>query len=267
MYALFSSIINMDDSKWSKHNKHNKHNSDVTTKQHEEKRRLVIASPFAPKHSISYGLIVFAMDSKRWAIVRRKHTVEFTLFIRGTYRPTFLPIYLGCITKSEATTINNCLNSNGGEEYFQEIFLKELGLAPEGLIYALKRLQESRIITQQLLASLDLSDNELEWVFPNGRVSLPDKSPLLSAQRQFVEEIGVELPPALFISGDYVSETIKTLTNRILECRYWIYIVPQEFSIEDDASAKQWSDNDICRHLISNKTLFEQVASLVDSIQ
>lgn len=258
----------MDDNKCSEQKKITENNLGIDTKEYEEKRRLIITRPFTPKYTIFYGLIVFAVDSKRWLIQQQTHTVEFILFIKGTYRPTFLPIYLSCITKNEADIINNCLNANGGDEFFQEIYLKELGLELEGLVYARKRLQESHIIVEQLLPTLDLSDNKLDWIFPKGRpqFSIERESPLVSAQRQFVEDMDVKLPPALFISGDYILETIKTFNNRIIECKYWIYIVSEEFSIKSN-NTKQWCDNNICRGLISNNTLFEQVAALVDSIQ
>lgn len=237
------------------------------------RRRLIISTPFTSKRVISHGLIVYAMDSKRWVIIQQKHTIEFTLFIKGAYRPTFLPIYLSCITKTEAVTINKCLDC---EEYFQEIYLKELNLAPDGLIYAKKRLHESCDIVRRLLSALAdaLADNKTDWGFPKGKASFSSerKSSLAVAQQRFVDEIGIQLPPALFISEDYVSETIKTLTNRILEYRYWIYIVPLEFSIATDNISnniitKQWADTEVCKQIINNNALFEQVANVVGLIK
>lgn len=256
---------------------------DVSTKNYESKRRLIINTPFASKHTTNYGLIVYAIDTKSWLLIQPVHTIEFILFIRGIYRPTILPIYLGCITVKEAAIILSCLTD---ESFFREIYLTKLSLSIDGLDYALIRLHEAQIIVPVLLRNLNLSNNTVSWEFPKGRLQyncdsgLSDKpesqeihreTPLACVRRQFVTITGTDLPQALFISGDYIAEKIKTMNNRIIECRYWIYIVAKQFNISNtitntDIIAKEWVDTEQCRHRNANNSLFQRVADIVSNI-
>ena len=244
---------------------------DTDTDRYEHKRRLILSTPFISKRTVTYGLIVYAMDSKRWLIVQRTHTIEFMLFIRGAYRITLLPIYLAAITVEEAATIRQCLED---EAFFIAMYTTQLSLPSDGLSYALIRLREVRDLIPKLLTTLNLSDNVIDWGFPKGRMqfTVERELPLACARREFITETEVQLPEALFVSGDYVSETIKTLTNRIIESRYWIYIVAEEFKLPDritnlDINDRQWADDEQCQRLTGDSTLFQRVSQLVKDIQ
>lgn len=248
--------------------------TDVNTNNYESKRRLIINTPFTSKHTTNYGLIVYAADTKSWLLIQPTHTIEFMLFIRGIYRPTILPIYLGCITVKEAAIILSCL---ADESFFREVYLTKLSLSVDGLDYALTRLREAQTTVPILLRNLNLSDNIVNWEFPKGRLqynndsSLLYETPLACVLRQFVTITETDLPQALFISGDYIAEKIKTANNRIIECRYWIYIVAKQFAISDtitniDIIAKEWVDTEKCRHHTANNSLFQQVEDIVSNI-
>lgn len=251
---------------------------DVSTTAYEIKRRLIISTPFASKYTTNYGLIVYAIDTKNWLLIQPRYTIEFILFIRGTYRPTILPVYLANITVKEAAIITSCL---ADELIFREIYLKELSLPIRGLDYAVIRLHEAQTIVPILLYNLDLANNSVNWEFPKGRLQYNNESdtsqnvqretPLHSTCRQFVTITETDLPQALFISGDYIVEKVKTMNNRIIECRYWIYIVAKEFSISDvmtnkDIIAKEWTSTEQCKVRIADNSLFQRVADIVDNI-
>ena len=119
--------------------------------------RLIISTPFTAKSTISYGLIVYAKNTKRWAIIRRKHSVEFLLYIKGSYRLTHLPFLLPKITCQEANIIKECILK--GPNKFKEVYVKELGLDPDGLEYALIRLAETRNIVYDMLNNINLENN------------------------------------------------------------------------------------------------------------
>lgn len=219
------------------------------------RRRLILDTPFSTRSTISYGLIVYAKDTKRWAIIQRKHSVEFLLFIRGLYRLTYLPLLLSCITKDEAAIIERCLK--GGPKVFEHIYLKELELYSKDLEYALIRMAESRIVVSNILIKLDLSENKLKWTWPKGRlhISADRETPFDCAKREFMEEVEITLPPPLYISDTYVSENVKTITGRNIESRYWIYIIPNEISMNPPNSHPEvanriWSDTETCKKLI-----------------
>ncbi|CAH6420756.1 Hypothetical protein HVR_LOCUS1281 [uncultured virus] len=246
------------------------------------KRRLVLDTPFSTRSTISYGLIVFARDTQRWAIIQRKHSVEFLLFIRGLYRLTHLPLLLSCITSGEADIINRCLK--GGPSVFNEIFTKELELDPSGLKYALVRMAECRHVVINLLSKLNLSRNQLKWTWPKGRLHISSnrETPFACACREFTEEVEVQLPAPLFISDTYVSESIRTITGRNIESRYWIYIIPNEIPMippksHPEVSNRQWVDTETCGkmltgsyspgspHLNTHGTLFKQIVNMIMS--
>lgn len=236
------------------------------------RRRLVLDTPFSNRSTISYGLIVYAKDTKRWALTQRKHSVEFLLFIRGLYRLTHLPLLLSCITMEEAGIIHRCLK--GGPSELKNIFLKELDFDPGWLKYALTRMAESRHIVINLLAKLDLSKNQLTWTWPKGRlqVSSDRETPFACAKREFTEEVELELPAPLFISDTYLSETMHTITGRNIESRYWIYVIPNEIPMtppngHPEVSNRKWVDTETCAKTLQSDYLFKQIVNIVTNTE
>ena len=234
------------------------------------RRRLVLDTPFSGKSIISYGLIVYAKDTQRWAIVQRKHSVEFLLIMRGIYRITHLPFLISCITAEEANLIKRCIH--GGPSAFTEIFIDELDLFEGGLRYALIRMSESRNTISNLLSKIDLSQNKLKWTRPKGRlqVSSGRETPFACAKREFSEEVELNLPPPSFISDTYVSEIVRTITGRTIESRYWIYVIQHEVPMtppndHPEVSSRQWVSTDTCLTLIEHDSLFSQVSQLLAS--
>jgi hypothetical protein len=240
------------------------------------RHRLVLNTPFSSRSTISYGLIVYAKDTKRWAIIQRKHSIEFLLFIRGLYRLTYLPLLLSQITEVEANIIRKCLDE--GPSTFTKVYLEELDLDNKGLNYALIRMAESRDIAMKLLSRLDLSQNQLAWTWPKGRQSYTGNSdtfdretPFLCAKREFTEEVEINLPPPLFISDSYLSTNFHSLTGRNVESRFWIYVIPNEIPIppvefHPEVSNRLWADAETCTKLIHNDTLFNQVIAIISTI-
>ena len=239
----------------------------------QQTRRLILQTPFSTRSIISYGLIVYAKDTKRWALIQRKHSVEFLLFIRGFYRITHLPLLLFGVTKNEATIIRKCLD--GGPSIFENLYIKELDLDSSGLQYALIRMAESRNIVINLLSNFDFSKNQLEWTWPKGRLSYASinnnnerETPFSCAKREFTEEVEITLPPPLFISDTYVSENIHTITGRNIESRYWIYVIPDELFMPSvgnhpEVSDRQWVNTDTCQQFIRHQDLFKQIVDIV----
>lgn len=239
------------------------------------RRRLILDTPFATRSTISYGLIVYAKDTARWAIIQRKHSVEFLLYIRGLYRLTYLPLLLSCITAVEAQIIQRCLD--GGPAVFKEIYSTELELSFDGLSYALIRMAESRNVVLNLLQKLDFSKNDLSWTWPKGRLHIStDKfnvreTPFDCAKREFIEEVEIDLPPPLFISDTFVSENVKTITGRNIESRYWIYIIPHEIPLHPpkchpEVANRQWVDTTTCQSLMTHDDLFKQIVTMVSGL-
>lgn len=239
---------------------------------HTHRHRLILDTPFSARSTISYGLIVLAKDTGNWAIIQRKHSVEFLLFFRGLYRLTHLPLILSCITETEASVIEKCLK--GGPSVFKDIYINELELCPDGLEYALIRIAETHNIVLTLLSKLDFSKNYLSWTWPKGRLSYNSsdrETPFDCAKREFTEEVEISLPAPLFISDTYVSETVKTITGRNIESRYWIYIIPNEIPMtapkhHPEVADRIWIDTEKCRTMIRHDDLFKQIIDMVSIV-
>ena len=199
--------------------------------QNIDHRRLILDTPFSVKSTVSYGLIVYAQNTKRWVLIQRKHSAEFLLFIRGYYRISYLPLLLCNITQEECHIILQCLQK--GPSFFIDLYKDVLGLDADGISYALIRMAESRDIIYDILSKLSFEDNTLSWTWPKGRIQFSDEkeTSFECAKREFYEEVGIQLPPAVYISQEYITHTIKTLSGRIIESRYWIYIIPEEIPL------------------------------------
>lgn len=233
--------------------------------------RLILDTPFSTHTIISCGLIVFAKDTKRWAITQRKHSAEFLLIFRGIYRPTFLPFLLSHITSDECDIIKVCLQ--GGPNTFKDIYLIDLGFRSDGLLYATVRMAESYTMLMNILPNLNLSTNALSWTWPKGRPHISSVRETLfeCAKREFIEEVEINLPNPVFISNTYISENVKTITGRHLESRYWIYIIPNEIPMtkpksHPEVADRLWVDTKTCYTMIDQShnylELFEQIANM-----
>lgn len=235
------------------------------------KRRLILETPFGGKNTISYGLIVYAKDTRRWLITRRKHSVEFLLYIKGLYRTTHLPFLISCITKNEADIIKRMHND---DNYYYSFCNRELELAADSLQYSKTRFDESKDLVLELISTLDLTSNTLKWTWPKGRLWYSNnikETPFECAKREFAEEVEINLSNPLYLSDNYVSESIKTFTGRTIEARYWIYVVPNEIPLTEpkdhpEVSKRRWATFDECSNLLQHADLFYHVADAVSSI-
>lgn len=236
------------------------------------KHRLILDTPFLSRRIISYGLMVFAQDTKRWLIIQRKHSIEFILFIRGFYRLTYLPLTLTCITSKEANIIQKCIKE--GSNSFKKLFIDELNLPSNELSYALIRFNEAAKIVIKIFNNCDLYKNHLRWTWPKGRINIANdrETPFECALREFNEEVEITLPPHVYISNTYITENIKSISGRNIESRYWIYIIPHEILLtppspsHPEVANRLWVTTENCYKMIPHNILFKEVIDMVISL-
>ena len=243
----------------------------ISSEFDDTKKRIVLNSPFHKKNAISYGLMVYSKNTKRWAIVQRKHSIEFLLYIRGHYRVSYLPFLLSRITKQEYKVINECIN--GHPEELKRVYTKKLSLYPEGLEYALVRMKETGSVALKVLSQINVANNLLPWNWPKGRQNYMEgfENPFLCAIREFKEEMEIDLPRPIYISNSYVSEVIKHIYGRSIESRFWIYVIEDEIDIlfpknHPEVSDRKWATTDECKELTSRGDLFTHVQDIVTKI-
>lgn len=230
--------------------------------------RVILSTPFSARSVISYGLMVFAKDTKRWVIVRDKHTTEYILLMKGYYRSTFTKLLLSKLTPEESQNIKMILTST--IDVFTDIYLNDLNLEKSGLLYAIVRMSESRKDILQIIDNLDVSNNTLPWTWPKGRIQnyYFKETDFQCAIREFKEEVEIDLPPSILNSDNYIEEHTSTLTGRKLESRFWIYVIPNELELHKpinhpEVSDRIWVDTETCIKLIpkasNHITLFKKV--------
>ena len=232
-------------------NYNNNANNNDTNNLH----RIIISTPFNTRTVISYGLMVFAKDTKRWVIVRDKHTSEYILLIKGYYRSTFTRFLLSKITPEESKIIKNCLSNT--IDVFIDLYINHLKLEKNGLLYAIVRMAESKNNILKIIEDLDISCNTLPWTWPKGRIQnyYFKETDFECAIREFKEEVEIDLPPSILNSDNYLEENITTLTGRKLESRFWIYVIPNELELHkpidnSEVSDRMWADTETCITLI-----------------
>ena len=125
--------------------------------------RLILETPFTSKTTISYGLIVFAKDTKRWIVIQRKHSVEFLLLVKGTYRIVHLPFLLMNITSEEADILSKSIKS---EDFFSDLFKNVLKFDDKAYTHARYKLYLNRELLSKLMKNADFGKNKLSWFCP-----------------------------------------------------------------------------------------------------
>lgn len=232
------------------------------------KYRLIVNSPFSGHTIISYGLIVYARNTDKFIIIQRKHSVEFLILIRGFYRKSYLPILLNKLTETELDKLKQFVNN---PLEFIAYYLTDLKLNLKGLSYAHKRFKELLPLLPTLLSNISVSNNQLAWSFPKGRmeVSVFQETPFECAMREFIEEVEVQLPPATYISDNYLTHNIHTITGRDIQSRFWIYVVENEFPLpkiqdHDEIVDRIWVTRQECQYLLNDNDFIEYIFKIID---
>ena len=173
------------------------------------------------------------MNTNSWVLVQRKHTAEFLVFIKGYYRLSHLPLLMGKFMPGEIGHIRAALENL---DYFSDLYQKILCQPPDGLSYAQMRFSEVLDVLPKLLASIEdrVSTAALAWSWPKGRAlvsGVHKEDCLTAAKREFKEEVEVQLPEAIMVSDQYITEEYTIIGGKVINAHYWLYIIAEEFTI------------------------------------
>src|SRR5258708_23995684 len=135
---------------------------------HKNARIVLDAEFITAKKIISYGLIVYALNSSKTIIVQRKHSIEFLLILSGEYRPSLLFYFLKYITKDELNIMHSLCNND--KKYFKKVFI-DVGLQKKNYKYAYLRFTDCKNIILNYNHNLN---SNLEWTWPKGRINIED---------------------------------------------------------------------------------------------
>lgn len=166
--------------------------------------------------------MIHAIDTDRWLIVQRKHSVEFILLLQGKYCYSHLPVLLTRITQEEGQTLNNIIEEK--LDYF-ESYRKSIGIGTYDAPYAYELLIRFRECILRILSNFTLSPAPC-WTWPKGRCCRGE-APFDCAVREFEEEVELSLPNGTV--GDAITRNFKSLGGNLIEDRCWLYQVDNEF--------------------------------------
>jgi 8-oxo-dGTP pyrophosphatase MutT (NUDIX family) len=194
----------------------------------------------------SCGLAIFARETGRCAVVRRRYSFAYYDLLRGSYRRTYLNGILRFLTQEEVHLVGRMAAPPG---------LNEELLAAEGrkFIYqygsfdfeqARQMLKQSR---EEILAYCDHPREENlveEWTLPKGHLK-DFETQVQCAVRECREELGVTVDEAIIDESSYV-ENHTSLTNGVTyTSNYWSAVVEHEKPFApvqglSEVSARAW---------------------------
>lgn len=234
----------------------------------EKNYRVILESPFNKKKIISHGLIVVARSTGRTIAVQRKHSVEFLNIINGYFREGLLPFLLSKITQKEANHLRLLLIAC--KSYFRK-FYNSLNLYPSNLSieYAWETWIRGKERLSYLLKNMNFMNNELLWIWPKGR--LFNESYYECAEREFKEEVEINLPPYIHKSEKWFPISFTTMDQKEIESRYWIYLINDEIDLpvarnHPEVESRKWMSLSECKVKMKLTMIPEELETLVKKI-
>lgn len=237
-------------------------------------KRLIVKST-VQKTFTSYGIIAFSRETKRFLVVKRQYSPEFTAFIRGNYRISEIEnIYKG-FTGEEIQMILDC---EDGKLNFEDMYYKVLDDSHksfedknESLRYSQKRFEDYLLTigAKNSLPNIEVV-NTNQWIFPKGR-KLHFESPLECAKREFKEETGVDVSGQIL--DNCFSVELKGYNGNIYQTYLYLMILedePQTETLENikpqEIGYRAWMSTpeiykNISSHLLE---VFDRVLKLFD---
>lgn len=208
-----------------------------------EKRVPLLNSEYTTFHSNSYGAIIYAKDIKSFLIVQRKHSYEFLLILRASYRPSYLYLYVPNLHPQEMEHIKLILER--GREYLLYIY-NMLNYNMYYFEHTLLMFEKCRHIYLDLITRYP--GKELSWTFPKGKKENFEKIED-TIRREYLEEVEMVFPEYTHKSSDYIEDVYIGLFNCTIHDYYYIYIVDNAYLLPEvinnpEVSARKWISSD-----------------------
>lgn len=226
-------------------------------------RIVTVSSLYVNKISVSYGLIVFCVKTKRMVLVRRKHSIAFLMIMGGMYRESYLWDYIKNLTKEEAEIIRKCINS---KRYF-DFSHKKLSFVCK-LELCKNKFYKNIFCIKEIFSRTKNFNSNLQWYWPKGKTSHNGEVPFECAKREFLEEVESILPEPIYIHPIWINNFFLVNGNKKIENNFLLYIINEEFEIKKKVSSSEisergWFDLNTCKKLISDDPFFNIVLSYI----
>lgn len=202
-------------------------------------RRQVVTSPYPKKEIISHGIIAISQDTNRYAMIQPHYTTAIKYFVYGAYRPVHITDLLDGMTLTEVEIVQKIAQNKDSND-FANLYLSVTGNhAKKDSWYGYYRLIDLRedIISYKAIDNLP----EPPYSFPKGKAR-PKEDSIVAANREFTEEMGIELAGCIIPKPIDYFET--GLAGRNYQMRCWKCLFPTQI----DLSVPNRSENREINH-------------------
>jgi 8-oxo-dGTP pyrophosphatase MutT (NUDIX family) len=181
--------------------------------------RRVILNPFQPRRVTSYGTIVFCATSKRWLVVRTRHSYALVTLLTGMFQKADVPVILSFLTADELQQVRKLVS---GELAWAQVY--------EGyhIEESWERFQFNRTLIEKYLDHPGAVSCSTPWSFPKGRID-GRETPYACALREFQEETGLD-PNVLGepVSAEFISESYTSYDRVLYDTKCWVFCLPPD---------------------------------------
>ncbi len=187
---------------------------------------------FTRGSSFSFGLIVYCSETKRWFMVKRKHSIQILSLFWGNFYPTELPDLIFQMDDESVKIVENslvsCENfrnnyreiaSDIGNQNFEKLYQK---------LYRHRSLIELSIRKRCEKEFQQTDPNN--WLWVKGQKDPKDTCDIKTAIREFLEESGLKDFPSCEILSQEIVVSNK-FKNRDYIDTFWIAVFDEEFDI------------------------------------
>jgi hypothetical protein len=198
--------------------------------------RVVLSGVFKRKIFASYGLRVYCVNTDRWLMVKRRHSVEYCILIRGTYHTHHLPILIPKLTSHERKSLHNVLKLNSDD--YVKFIVECVGIEYYDIDcnrgwHALNANKEKiSVLISNTYPKVTL------WTWPKGVKENHDENGYVTAMREFNEEVAPSLPPPLEEPSEDPFIRKSTFYGREIHEHFWTYVVEKEFPIREEVTSE-----------------------------
>lgn len=246
--------------------------------------RIILDSPFMSKPFTSFGIIAYCLETKKWLLVRRRHSPNLIILIRGSYRKADLFRITKGLSRDEVLLIQRIINR---DIPFSTVFHSTIGPSIRDAEYGEMRFMENKIRIEKLLGIGELNT---EWLWPKGRLHNLSEAPFKCAIREFSEETGIHLqiPHRVFspqswnnsdlaylVSNNPLVESKRGETGKTYETKCWVVVFPYhvepppilDIECPGEIGEVKWMSQDEAKNaLLDHKyKLLEEAVNLINN--
>jgi predicted NUDIX family NTP pyrophosphohydrolase len=204
--------------------------------------RKIIRNFCNTRNIISYGIMAYAKNTKRWLTVRHTHTYAFIMVIRGAYRDGEIEDLLNEMRLDEVNALKIAIkNDEAMKKMYDSSFMGKCNYIP----YMKLRFRSHHLLNS--LSDCKIKQTDQEWTWPKGRLSSKNENTFNCALREFKEETCVQLDSkATIFSNSFYSEKESSDSGNTYETRCWLAILDYEippsetFALQYEIAEASW---------------------------